>query len=336
MNLNYRILTGLVAATTSLALAGCGPTASSAHAQLAQTWVEHLCNAEYTAANDLTRPGSIHRVSGNDYPESTTALAGAEDLGKAQLERQQEADLDIAPDISVSEVSARDTLTFVEVTGTCFGIPFDGRVSIEEYAGEPYVFQSLPLNGAHVASGDLGLASPEMTVDTGQFFEVYGDEENAWFVPPGEHEVTLEPHFLVPDPPTITWSATIFGVVDEQNDLSTADIDVSAIDDSYADFVSRCGEECQVPNSAVISPGSYAEGAVEMRPSDADNSAGWTTVRPAPSPDWTNVRLSTWQAGMLDRGYAEPGAGEISGQAIAYVHFIEIDDEVHVAGFEID
>lgn len=124
LNLSRRSLVAVVVAASAVAGCQVGP-GTGPQVEAAKTWVEHLCNGEYSAAHAM-QPVELWASDPDvDADEVLAALEIADQLAAQRLEELRAAGVDVTPVIEVDDAGdAQSILPRVALSGTCYGKPF--------------------------------------------------------------------------------------------------------------------------------------------------------------------------------------------------------------------
>ncbi|SJM60562.1 hypothetical protein [Gulosibacter sp. 10] len=353
----------------AIGMTGCAaPDPDSPPVAAALEWVRHLCNGDYTEANALS--SHFHRFE-QDYPDQAAQLALADDLGEERLDELTEEGIDTTPQLKVAEFLFADDeedLAIVTVTGSCFGETFTTEVTVSD-AGDGLwsAADRIPtwnVGARFVIDGISHPAAPAQ-VETGARFHDPADPSNlTWILPPGEHAVAFEDHFLLEPVPELTLEVGMFDLDTEWEDPVPATTE--RVGPVFEQFVADCGEEgvCLLPASAVRvdggplateaiapTPAAFTEGSLEFTGSVAVFGLTFTdTTLTEPNPyRWTieDPQTGTARADALGAEIAtfHCPTGQTctvtreeffeAAQSLDEVYFAEVDGEIRVTELSV-
>lgn len=364
MRRSRRVATAGVAALMLFSLGACSKEADAdtSHARTALTWLEHLCNGRYAAAQDRVSP---QRHNERRYLDLDADLEQAEVLATARLDELRAEGVDVEPDLTVesSVLTENETEAEVTISGSCFGETFEKRIDLIKGGEDWFLMTPLPIINQTLTVDD-GAMYPYVKIDipTGQYLHNEDPGRTGWLLPPGEHTIHVPGHFVTGGPQEVTMTTSLFEVVEAAPGIATTS---ERLDAALKQFSEKCGNGCFVEGdlseghvtfTSELTPTSYNEEGeyefdgpgfvIDIVPDLVLRNVHPTNWNPWEWTDWADepegARASPAEARTAFVTPVEcPSAGACSHdprelsrvrQEISTFEFVEVDGEVRLTG----
>ncbi|KAB1642163.1 hypothetical protein [Gulosibacter chungangensis] len=355
----------LLATLLAGSLAGCtllGSSGQTPYGQAVHHWVELQCEGRYSEANSTAAKEG--RIDSPGFVDSDAQLLSADGQAFLQLSELRRTGSDVAPKIEIvaaEVVGDGGQAANVEVSGTCYGVPFHDTITAVSDGEDWSVRNRITLfqTDSFVRGNGTQFRWAVVDIPTGTWIEATDPFDSGWLLPPGEHTMTVPEHFLTGEPIELSINVSLFAIADDPPMITFHN---DALVDAMAEFRSQCDGVCVINDSGVSESGVWSAEPLTITPLevDADGRATYsgsvTVIRDnGVNIPWGYIAPKDWGLETPDTGIAVLDRpinhvaeftcpdGEIctlsadevqaSGAGIEAIYFVAEGDGATVAGF---